>query len=75
MSDLGAMIEMLKSSEIPFTESTEYTPDPIAYPLVFSGLQRHSRITILTIEGGYIGFVTQMTFSSDGKLLKIGAYE
>lgn len=32
-------------------------------------------ITDLTVERGYIGFVTQFTFDGNGKLIEMGAYE
>lgn len=33
------------------------------------------RVILITVERGYCGFVTEMSFNLDGKFLDIGAFE
>ena len=59
MSDLDTLKDMLERAGIAYRE----------------GARTDGEILQLTIEGGYIGFVTECEFDKHGNLKDMGAYE
>jgi hypothetical protein len=64
--DLAMTVGMLERAKIEYTRSTE---------LGVSEWLGRGDYTVLTVERGYMGFVSKLFFDKDGLLVSIEAYE
>jgi hypothetical protein len=86
MTDLETMEEMLNRNRVTFKKGREYVKervyvkwtDPVTgeSSMIPEDRNRDIEVTILTVEAGYTGFFSELTFDDvDGRLLHIKAWE
>lgn len=91
MNELEQFTKMLDRAKIPYsqtqffedTKEIEKTEQHRAtyedgrdYGIVLIDTYKKIKVTTITVEQGYFGFVTEMVFNlENGELLRMGAYE